>query len=410
MTGFGFTTPLFISVMLLSQVVTSKEIEVPLEAKSLDHETAYPYELPSALITPEVQRGLRVLFQRELEHYEFDENNHDISGNYEEVNSYLWLLGYLQVIEAEPLARFYWPRNFSHPNGEGPRGPFNSADFEMDLYWQSDGTFSELKMRFCRAGVRGERRYFRRSSSGCRALSESFQKWFSNWALVPLLGQRTYLPRVFRLTSQHRASRFRVSFLNYEQIPEYGVYGLNTYPPGGIRTLKQLLKAENWRSLESFMRNRLDMHPLNQYYLGLALMNQKKIAEAITHWNVFLEDAGYDFPEFSTHAITQLIDHFYDANEHINVASFPRRYIARFDSFDQANVLTDAITYSKAQYFSSLTLVDQPRIATALKGFIQLQEDQIVRSDPDIRSLVNEQLYGLLKQIKEVAHAEGRAR
>ena len=56
-------------------------------------------------------------------------------------------------------------------------------------------------------------------------------------------------------------------------------------------------------------------------------MNQK-IAEAITHWNVFLEDAGYDFPEFSTHAITQLIDRFYDANEHKNVASFPRRYIA----------------------------------------------------------------------------------
>ena len=89
MTGFGFTTPLFISVMLLSQAVASKEIEVPIEVKSLDHETAYPYELPSALITPEVQRGLRVLFQRELEYYEFDENNHDISGNYEEVNSYL---------------------------------------------------------------------------------------------------------------------------------------------------------------------------------------------------------------------------------------------------------------------------------------------------------------------------------
>lgn len=158
------------------------------------------------------------------------------------------------------------------------------------------------------------------------------------------------------------------------------------------------------------MRNRLDMHPLDQYYLGLALMNQKKIAEAITHWNVFLEDAGYDFPEFSTHAITQLIDHFYNANEYIHVASLPRRYIARFDSFDQANVLTAAITYSKVQYFSSLTLVDQPRIATALKGFIQLQEDELVRSDPDIRSLVNEQLYGLLKQIKEVAHAEGRAR
>ena len=27
--------------------------------------------------------GLHVLFQRELEHYEFDENFHDISGNYE---------------------------------------------------------------------------------------------------------------------------------------------------------------------------------------------------------------------------------------------------------------------------------------------------------------------------------------
>ena len=83
MTGFGFTTRLFISVMLLSQAVASKEIEVPIEAKSLDDETAYPYVPSSDLITPEVQRGLHVLFQRELEHYEFDENNHDISGNYE---------------------------------------------------------------------------------------------------------------------------------------------------------------------------------------------------------------------------------------------------------------------------------------------------------------------------------------
>ena len=405
MTGFGFTTPLLISVMLLSQAVASKEIEVPIEAKSLDDETAYPYEPPSELITPEVQRGLHVLFQRELEHYEFDENNHDISGNYEEVNSYLWLLGYLQVIEAEPLPRFYWPRNFSHPNGEGPRGPFNSADFEMDLYWQSDGKFSELKMRFCTAGVQGTRRLRRESSSGCRALSESFQKWFSNWEIVPLVRQRAKIPRVFRLTNQHRAERFRVSFLDHEQIPEYGIYGTKEYPAGRKGKLKELLEEEDWRSLESFMRNRLDMHPLNQYYLGLALVNQQKIAEAVTHWNVFLEDAGYNFPEFSTHAITQLIDHFYDANEYIHVASLPRRYIARFDSFDQANVLTAAITYSKVQYFSSLTLVDQPRIATALKGFIQLQQDELVRSDPDIRSLVNEQLHGLLQQISEVGSA-----
>ena len=54
--------------------------------------------------------------------------------------------------------------------------------------------------------------------------------------------------------------------------------------------------------------------------------------------------------------------------------------------------------------------MERPRIASALKGFMQLQEDELVGSDPDIRSLVNEQLYGLLKQIKEVAHAEGRAR
>ena len=110
MTGFGFTTPLFISVMLLSQAVASKEIEVPIEAKSLDDETAYPYEPPSELITPEVQRGLHVLFQRELEHYEFDENNHDISGNYEEVNSYLWLLGYLQTEPIDPRRKSRWKR------------------------------------------------------------------------------------------------------------------------------------------------------------------------------------------------------------------------------------------------------------------------------------------------------------
>ena len=99
--------------MLLSQAVASKEIEVPIEAKSLDDETAYPYEPPSDLITPEVQRGLHVLFQRELEHYEFDENNHDISGNYEEVNSYLWLLGYLQTESIDPRrkSRWNWPRN-----------------------------------------------------------------------------------------------------------------------------------------------------------------------------------------------------------------------------------------------------------------------------------------------------------
>ena len=117
MTGFGFTTPLFISVMLLSQAVASKEIEVPIEAKSLDDETAYPYVPSSDLITPEVQRGLHVLFQRELAHYEFDENNDDISGNYWEVNSYLWLLGYPQTEPIDPRreSRWNWPRNTPRP-------------------------------------------------------------------------------------------------------------------------------------------------------------------------------------------------------------------------------------------------------------------------------------------------------
>ena len=83
-------------------------------------------------------------------------------------------------MEAEPLPRFYWPRNFSHPNGEGPRGPFNSADFEMDLYWQSDGTFSEVKMRFCRAGVRGEPRY----GGGLHPVAARYRNLFRNGFLT----------------------------------------------------------------------------------------------------------------------------------------------------------------------------------------------------------------------------------
>lgn len=413
MTGFGFTTPLFISVMLLSQVVTSKEIEVPLKAKSLGHETAYPYEPPSDLITPEIQRGLHVLFQRELEHYEFDENNHDISGNYEEVNSYLWLLGYLEIEPVDPDSkpRWHWPRSIGRNSDvELPKAAF----IHMELFYGVDGRISEIKLKFCSVGNSTDLLDANNvSGRACKTLARSYERWFDNWKMVPVIDSYSKIPRV---TDWKRYIRNRVTRECWSQTrcwenwsSDDGTY--TDLPKRQIRSLNDAIKAENWSRLADLALKRADQHLLYRYYAGLGLAKQGFIEDAESHWLYFLENSAYQYPKFSANAATALIGNFYGQGEDGKVVSTGRHFdLEQFRRDFPDSSLSTSVTVGQIQYFSSLSLMERPRIASALKGFMQLQEDELVGSDPDIRSLVNEQLYGLLKQIKEVAHAEGRAR
>ena len=44
---------------------------------------------PSSIIDYQVRNGLEKLFQKELKRYAFNDTDHDISGNYQEVSSFI---------------------------------------------------------------------------------------------------------------------------------------------------------------------------------------------------------------------------------------------------------------------------------------------------------------------------------
>ena len=385
MVGFGFTTPLFISVMLLSQAVASKEIEVPLEAKSLDHETAYPYEPPSDLITPEVQRGLHVLFQRELEHYEYDENNHDISGNYEEVNSYLWLLGYLQTEPIDPRrkSRWNWPGNTPRPK---------TIAVQALTFFGKDGELIQTVMKSCR--VDGSERSIkarRTEARQCSAMAMNFEEWLSNNKMLPMPARYGRIPRAIEIDQIYRFEDRTYSGLAKRK----------------LRSLVKLAESQKWDELALLAQAHLDQHILYHYYLGLALYQQRERDEAVKHWVFFLEEANYLYPELSAYASSSLIEYFRAKGNHSMITALAEQFA--LENFlkmpgEPVNLLLRAAV-AQLQYSLSLNLVSEPRIATALRELIELQELEFIKNDVDLDHEIDEQLQSLLQKISEVGSA-----
>ena len=60
---------------------------------------------------------------------------------------------------------------------------------------------------------------------------------------------------------------------------------------------------------------------------------------------------------------------------------------------------------AQLQYSLSLNLVSEPRIATALRELIELQELEFIKNDVDLDHEIDEQLQSLLQKISEVGSA-----
>ncbi len=385
MTGFGFRTLLFMSVMLVSQAMASKDIEVPIEAKSPDDETAYPYEPPSDLITPEIQRGLHVLFQRELEHYEFDENNHDISGNYEEVNSYLWLLGYLQTEPIDPRrkSRWNWPRNTPRPK---------TVAVQVVTFFGMDGELIQTVMKSCRSVVSEHSIKAKRTEARqCSAMAMNFEEWLSNNKMLPMPARYGLIPRAIQINRVYRFEDRTYSGLAKRK----------------LRSLVKLAESQKWDELALLAQEHLDQHILYHYYLGLAMYQQRERDEAVKHWVFFLEEANYLYPELSAYAASSLIKYFRGEGNHSMIIALGEQFA--LENFLKmpgapANLLLMAAV-AQLQYSLSLNHVSQPRIATALRGLIELQELQFIKNYADLDHEIDEQLQGLLQQMSEVGSA-----
>ena len=385
MMGFGFTTRFFVSVILVSHAMASEEMDVPIEAKSLDDGTAYLYEPPSDLITPEVERGLHVLFQRELEHYEFDENNHDISGNYEEVNSYLWLLGYLQTEPIDPKRKsiWNWPSNTPRPK---------TIAVQVVTFFGMDGELIQTVMKSCR--VDGSERSIkakRTEARQCSAMAMNFEEWLSNNKMLPMPARYGRIPRAIQIDQIYRFEDRTYSGLAKRK----------------LRSLVKLAESQKWDELALLAQEHLDQHILYHYYLGLAMYQQRERDEAVKHWVIFLEEANHLYPELSAYASSSLIKHFRGKGNHSMITAVGEQFaLTNFLKMpgEQANLLFMAAV-AQLQYSVSLNLVSQPRIATALRGLIVLQEHKFVKNDADLDHEIDEKLKDLLQQISEVGSA-----
>ena len=174
-----------------------------------------------------------------------------------------------------------------------------------------------------------------------------------------------------------------------------------------LRSLVKLAEAQKWDELALLAQEHLDQHILYHYYLGLAMYQQRERDEAVKHWVFFLEEANYLYPELSAYAASSLIKYFREEGNHSMITALGEQFA--LENFlkmpgNPANLLLMAAV-AQLQYSLSLNLVSQPRIATALRGLIELQELEFIKNYADLDHEIDEQLQGLLQQISGVGSA-----
>ena len=370
------------------------------QVASISSDADYVYTPPSNRISPLVQSGLRVLFERELATYEFDDSSHDVSGNYEEVSSFLWLLGYLETESIFPSTEptWYWPRNLGRNSDiDVPR----SGSIQLMLKYDGGGTLTDVKMNACSVGgskssLDSDDRY----GPTCKTLLTILERWFANWKMVPADGPYISIPRVIEKNWNFRRKLVDKGFWSHFADDDQ-VY--TNFPKTQIRLVNEFLEKEDWGGLVTLARDNREKHVLHQYYAGLGLLKQGQVEESILLWSEYLENAQYLYPQFSAYAAITVISHYYELGDDERVMAIGQHFdLKQFKTDFQGSTLSRSATIAQIQYLSSITLIDEPRIATALKGLLELKEDELVQSDPKVESLVDEQLEGLLQQIANI--------
>ena len=348
------------------------------------------------IINNRVRTGLEKLFAIELTRYNFDEADHDISGNYREVSSFLWLLGFNEFLEPEGgvkragrLSGTSRMRNWDAPF---PAAYSVNAVFSYD----AEGHFSDLNFSRCLAGSSFEELSEKNVGQSCGRLEESWKNYYSQFRLPALPERFRHIPRIFE-----EAGSSRTYYLGFYPTPDQRIYV--DLKPAELEKVTLLAEQKKWDELILLCETNQEGHPIYKYYLGLSHVQLGSVESAVPIWANFLEEARDLYPQFSALASITLIDWHYNIGQDAEVIATAEQFdLYRFKRKFSESKLSGVIPMTLLKYYSSLTLVNPSKVATSIRGLIRLKEDEQVQSDSNQLELVDEQLQQLLAQVSKI--------
>ena len=348
------------------------------------------------LINGKVRGGLEKLLEKEISNYNFDETDHDISGNYREVSSFFWLLGFNEFVEPEGGAKQRGRRTGTRRMRNWD-APFPAAySVNAVISYDAEGNFSDLNFSRCLAGSSFEELSDKNVGQSCGRLEESWRNYYSQFRLPVLPERFSHIPRIFE-----EADSSRTYYVGFYPKPDQRIY--LDLKPAELEEITLLAEQKKWDDLIRLCEENKERHPIYKYYLGLAHVQLDSVESAVPIWAGFLEEAGYLYPQFSALASITLIDWYYNIGHDAEVIATAERFdLHRFKRKFNESKLTGVIPMTLLKYYSSLTLVNPSRVATSIRGLIRLKEDDQVQSDSKQLKLVDEQLQQLLAQVSKV--------
>lgn len=348
------------------------------------------------IINNRARTGLGKLFEKELTRYNFDETDHDISGNYQEVSSFLWLLGFNEFIEPEGgvkragrLSGTSRMRNWN--------APFPDAySVNAVISYDAEGNFSGLSFSRCLAGNSFEALNDRNVGQSCRRLEELWANHYSQFRLPVLPERFSHIPRIFE-----EAGSSRAHYVGFYRRSDQRIYV--DLESAELEEVALLAEQKKWHDLIRLCKANRERHPIYKYYLGLSHVQLGSVESAVPIWANFLEEAECLSPQFSALASVTLIDWYYNIGHDTKVIATAEQFdLHRFKRKFNESKLSGVIPMALLKYYSSLTLVNPSRVATSIRGLIRLKEDEQVQSDSNQLKLVDEQLQQLLAQVSKI--------
>lgn len=354
---------------------------------------------PSSFYPPidsKARAGLEKLLEKELSNYNFDETDHDISGNYQEVSSFLWLLGFNKFIEPEDGVKRMWRRTGTSRMRNWD-APFPAAySVNAVLSFDAEGNFSDLNFSRCLAGSSFEELSDKNVGQSCGRLEESWKNYYSQFRLPALPERFRHIPRIFE-----EAGSSRTYYVGFYPTPDQRIYV--DLKPAELGKVTLLAEQKKWHDLIRLCEANKARHPIYRYYLGLSHVQLGSVESAVPIWKDFLEEAGYLYPQFSALASITLIDwHYKNGHDAEVIATAEQFDLHRFKRKFNESKLSGVIPMTLLKYYSSLTLANPSRVATSIRGLIRLKEDDQVQSDSNQLKLVDEQLQKLLVQVSKI--------
>ena len=339
-----------------------------------------------------MRKGLETLYLQELSEYQACRENESTECSFSEV------YGFLGLLELNLPEERHAPR---YPTA-AQRAEY-AAVVISELTISDTGLVEDVTLLSCESGFgdaelklkwRPDGRYCGKFELAAKDALTSFK-----FPIFPLELQGLPRKQVWRNT-------FSLQGLNSNDINAQ----ITDLKSSQIKKIQQLSKAKDWSALEKYALENSEGNNAFHYYAADSALMLGDGPLAITRFTQFLKNGGHSYWHFGVKATAITVSHYYELGNDQEVVDLARdSLLAKY--LEEGNVITKAaIADALLKYASSLTLIEKPEIAKALRVLKRIKRHgKLYGGIPKgLMDMVNQQTVNIESQIIAIGKSKVR--